>query len=42
MTMSATLALIATILVVFVLLDLAAYRWGTDSRPGPDERPDWW
>ena len=34
-------ALIASILVALVVLDLAAYRWGADSRPGPDERPDW-
>lgn len=29
------------LLVVLVLLDLVALRYGVDSRPGPRGRPDW-
>ena len=36
------LFVLAAILVGLVALDLAAARWGTDSRPGPDDRPEWW
>lgn len=34
--------LIAVLFVVaLVLLDLAALRFGVDTRPGPRDRPDW-
>jgi hypothetical protein len=33
---------LAAILVALVLFDLATLRWGTDSRPGPNDRRDWW
>jgi hypothetical protein len=33
--------MIATILVGLVLFDLAACRWGADTRSGRDDRPEW-
>jgi hypothetical protein len=27
--------------LALVLLDLAALRFGVDTRPGPRDRPDW-
>ena len=32
------LLVLAAILVVLVVFDLASYRWGADSRPGPEDR----
>ena len=37
-------SLVALLLAVLalVVLDVAALRWGHDSRPRLDERRDWW
>ena len=32
---------LALFVLAFVLLDLAALRFGVNSRPKPGERPDW-
>ena len=36
-------ALVGLVLFVlaFVVLDLAALRFGVNTRPAPDDRPDW-
>ena len=36
-------ALVGLVLFVLalVVLDLAALRFGVNTRPGPDDRPDW-
>ncbi len=39
--MTAHLFLGGLFLLALVLLDLAALRWGVDSRPRIGERPDW-
>ena len=33
---------LAAILIGLALFDLAASRWGAETRPGPDDRPEWW
>jgi hypothetical protein len=35
------LLLAGLFLLALVLLDLAALRWGVDSRPRIGDRPDW-
>jgi hypothetical protein len=35
------LFILAILVFALVILDLAAYRWGADSRPGPDDHPEW-
>ena len=40
--MDATLFALITALLALVVLDLAALRWGHDSRPGRGQRHDWW
>lgn len=32
---------LALLVLGLVLLDLAALRFGVDTRPGPRDRPDW-
>ncbi len=39
--MTEHLFLVGLFLLALVLLDLAALRWGVDSRPRIGERPDW-
>ena len=39
--MDSALVGLAVFVLAFILLDLAALVFGVDSRPGPDERPDW-
>jgi len=36
------LLMIALALLALVMLDLMALRFGADSRPRRDRRPNWW
>ena len=41
-TVDGSVLTIPFILAALVLLDLAALRFGTDTRHSGDDRPDWW
>ena len=40
--MTELLFLVAIIVAALALLDVAAIKWGIDSRTDPRERPNWW